>query len=342
MSTKTNELLKMKRKYLILASATLLFACSSCGIGSKKTNTQESEVDTIKAPEFDADSAYQYVKAQVDFGPRVPNTKQHVACGEYLAKKLASMGAKVTDQYANLIGYDGTTLKARNIIGSFAPENKKRVLLFAHWDTRPWADMDKNESNHHTPILGANDGASGVGVLLEIARLIGKKAPTIGVDIIFFDAEDYGTPEFYKGEHNEESWCLGTQYWAQNPHVEGYNARFGILLDMVGGKGATFYKEAYSKEFSPSTVKKVWDKANTLGYAGMFVNEDGGRVTDDHLFVNRIAKIPSIDIIPTDMSTPEGGFGYFWHTLDDNMNVIDKTTLKAVGQTVMEVVYNEK
>lgn len=332
----------MKRKYLILVSASLLIACTSCGISSKKTNTKEAEVATVKAPDFDADSAYQYVKAQVDFGPRVPNTKQHVACGEYLAKKLASMGAKVTDQYANVIAYDGTVLKARNIIGSFAPENKKRVLLFAHWDTRPWADMDKDESKHHTPILGANDGASGVGVLLEMARLMGQKAPTIGVDIIFFDAEDYGTPQFYTGEHKEESWCLGTQYWAHNPHVEGYNARFGILLDMVGGKGATFYKESYSKEFSPSTVKKVWDKANTLGYASMFVDEDGGLVTDDHLFVNRIAKIPSIDIIPTDMSSQEGGFGYFWHTTQDNMDVIDKATLKAVGQTVLEVVYNEK
>lgn len=341
MKTKTNHLLKMKKNYFILASATLLFACASCGINSKKA-TQEAETVTVKAPDFDADSAYLYVKSQVDFGPRVPNTKEHVACGEYLAKQLASTGAKVINQYANVTAYDGTVLKARNIIGSFAPENKKRVLLFAHWDTRPWADMDKDESKHHTPILGANDGASGVGVLLEIARQLGKKAPSIGVDMIFFDAEDYGTPEFYKGEHKEESWCLGTQYWANNPHVEGYNARFGILLDMVGGKGATFYKEAYSTEYSPSTVKKVWDKANTLGYAGLFVNEDGGYVTDDHLFVNRIAKIPSIDIIPSDRSTPEGGFGAFWHTVNDTMDIIDKTTLKAVGQTVLEVVYNEK
>ncbi|SHF08917.1 Peptidase family M28 [Bacteroides luti] len=332
----------MKRNYFILVTAALLFGCASCGNSNKSAMNQTEETTVVKAPDFDADSAYNYVQAQVDFGPRVPNTKQHVACGEYLAKKLASTGAKVIDQYADLTAYDGTILKSRNIIGSFNPETKKRVLLFAHWDTRPWADQDKDESKHHTPILGANDGASGIGVLLEIARQLGKKAPSIGVDIIFFDAEDYGTPEFYKGEHKEESWCLGTQYWANNPHVEGYNARFGILLDMVGGKGATFYKEAYSSEFAKSTVKKVWDKANSMGYASYFINQDGGYVTDDHLFVNRIAKIPSIDIIPTDLSTPDGGFGYFWHTTDDNMSNIDRSTLKAVGQTVLEVVYNEK
>ena len=333
----------MKKNYFILASATLLFACASCGINSNKSATQQTEEATVvKAPDFDADSAYDYVKAQVDFGPRVPNTRTHADCGEYLAGKLASLGAKVTNQYADLTAYDGTILKARNIIGSFNPETKKRVLLFAHWDTRPWADNDKDESKHHTPILGANDGASGVGVLLEIARLMGKKAPSIGVDIIFFDAEDYGTPQFYKGQDKEDSWCLGTQYWAKNPHVEGYNARFGILLDMVGGKGATFYNEAYSNEFAKSAVKKIWDKANTLGYGSYFINENAGYVTDDHLFVNRIAKIPSIDIIPTDRSTEQGGFGYFWHTMDDNMNVIDRSTLKAVGQTVLDVVYNEK
>lgn len=329
----------MKKNYFLLILATLLFACASCGTNNKSSNQKE---EIVKAPDFDADSAYNYVKAQVDFGPRVPNTKEHKNCGEYLAGKLASLGAKVTNQYADLIAYDGSLLKGRNIIGSYNPETKKRVLLFAHWDTRPWADNDKDESKHHTPILGANDGASGVGVLLEIARQINKKAPSIGVDIIFFDAEDYGTPEFYKGEHKEESWCLGTQYWANNPHVEGYNARFGILLDMVGGKGATFYKEGYSKQFAEPIVKKVWSKASSLGYNSYFINEDGGLVTDDHLFVNRIARIPCIDIIPTDMSSQEGGFGAFWHTTDDNMNIIDRSTLKAVGQTVLEVLYNEK
>lgn len=215
-------------------------------------------------------------------------------------------------------------------------------MLFAHWDTRPWADNDPNEQNHHTPILGANDGASGVGVLLEIARLLGQQQPELGVDIIFFDAEDYGAPQFYNGEHKEEYWCLGTQYWARNPHVQGYNARFGILLDMVGGKNATFYKEGYSEKYAKDVNDKVWKKANEMGYGRFFIDKEGSPVTDDHLFINRLAGIPSIDIIPTDEGSELSSFGSFWHTVNDTMDIIDRSTLKAVGQTVLEVIYNEK
>lgn len=149
---------------IVLTSAFVLLSAFSCGGGGKATGTNEqSEKVVVNVPQFDADSAYLYVKNQVDFGPRVPNTKEHVACGNYLAGKLEAFGAKVTNQYADLIAYDGTLLKARNIIGSYKPESKKRIALFAHWDTRPWADNDADEKNHHTPILGANDGASGVG-----------------------------------------------------------------------------------------------------------------------------------------------------------------------------------
>ena len=332
----------MKIKLMYLACALSLIIATSCGANSKKSTTVAENIQTVKAPDFDADSAYQYVNAQVAFGPRVLNTPQHVACGNYLAAKLEKFGAKVTNQYADLLRYDGVILKARNIIGSYKPENKKRVLLFAHWDTRPWADNDPNEQNHHTPILGANDGASGVGVLLEIARLLGQQQPELGVDIIFFDAEDYGAPQFYNGEHKEEYWCLGTQYWARNPHVQGYNARFGILLDMVGGKNATFYKEGYSEKYAKDVNDKVWKKANEMGYGRFFIDKEGGPVTDDHLFINRLAGIPSIDIIPTDEGNELSGFGSFWHTVNDTMDIIDRSTLKAVGQTVLEVIYNEK
>ena len=179
------------------------------------------------------------------------------------------------------------------------------------------------------------DGASGVGALLEIARLVHQQQPELGIDIIFLDAEDYGAHD----QDNEESWCLGAQYWARNPHVQGYNARFGILLDMVGGKNTVFLKESYSEKFAPDVNKKVWKAARKLGYGNLFINEDGGGVTDDHLFINRLARIKTIDIIASD---PEGGFTPTWHTLTDNMDHIDKNTLKAVGQTVLEVIYNEK
>lgn len=328
----------MKHTAMTLLTAFLLFSFSSCGSNSSKTSaTNEPEKKiSVQAPPFNADSAYKYVQTQVDFGPRIPNSKGHVACGEYLAKQLEARGAKVTNQFVDLPAFDGTLLKARNIIGSFNPESKKRIALFAHWDTRPWADNDPDEKNHKTPVSGANDGASGVGVLLEIARLISLQQPELGVDIILFDAEDWGT------SGSEESWALGAQHWARHPHVPNYNARFGILLDMVGGKNATFYKEYYSEYYAKDVNKKVWKKAKQLGHSRFFIDEDGGGTTDDHLYVNRIAKIKTIDIVPHHPECEASSFGPTWHTVNDNMENIDPATLQAVGQTVVEVIYNEK
>ncbi|MCK9161071.1 MAG: M28 family peptidase [Bacteroidaceae bacterium] len=331
----------MRKNYICLILTLLMCSAFSCG-GSKNTSSsnEQNKKIIVCVPTFNADSAYVYTAHQVEFGPRVPNTKTHDDCGNYLAQQLKIFGAKVTKQSAGVIAYDGTLLKATNIIGSYRPESKKRIALFTHWDTRPWADEDPDPKNHHTPILGANDGASGVGVLLEIARLMQHQLPDLGIDLIFLDAEDYGDPEFYKGERKEESWCLGTQYWARNPHVDGYNARFGILLDMVGGQNAAFLKEAYSEQFAPDINKKVWKIAKQLGYGKYFIDKSCGYVTDDHLFVNNLAHIKTIDIINNDMSG-KTSFGPTWHTLNDNMEHIDKSTLKAVGQTVMEVIYNE-
>jgi len=331
----------MKNIYLLTLAVSLYLCAASCG-GSKTKVTENNNVITVKAPVFNADSAYFFVKAQVDFGPRTPNSKGHSLCGKYLVDKLKSFGASVIEQNCDLTGYDGTTLKSTNIIGSYKPDIKKRIVLFSHWDSRPWADNDPDKSNWHKPILAANDGASGVGILLEIARLIQKQQPEMGVDIIFLDAEDYGTPQFYNGPDDENSWALGAQYWARNPHIDNYNARFGILLDMVGGKGSTFYKEAYSEDCASSINKKIWKTASDLGFSQYFINKRGDRVTDDHTFINDIAKIPTIDIIPFDANSKTQSFGPTWHTVADNMDNIDKATLKAVGQTVLQVIYNEK
>ena len=297
---------------------------------------QQSKVETksVTIPIFSSDSAYNYVKQQVDFGARVPNTKAHKACAAYLSATLERFGAQVTEQRATLTAFDGTALEAINIIGSFQPEKKSRVLLFAHWDTRPWADNDPDKRNHNTPVMGANDGASGVGVLLEIARQLGKTQPEIGVDIIFFDAEDYGA------SHIQDSWCLGAQYWARNPHVKGYRAKYGILLDMVGAPGAMFYREQISDYFAKNIVDKVWAQAKNLGFSNYFINQKGGMITDDHLYVNQLIGIPSIDIIQYDPHS-ESGFGHYWHTVNDTMENIDKNTLYAVGTTVLHVLYNE-
>lgn len=333
----------MTVKNITLACFLLCLIACSCGNKTTKSNSDTSTVQSYikKSPDFNADSAYFYVKKQVDFGPRVPNTQQHVECGDYLVSELKRYGAKVTEQKADLKAYNGTILKSRNIIGSFNVENSNRVLLFAHWDTRPYSDHDPDEKLHRDPVLGANDGASGVGVLLEIARQIQSTAPNPGIDIIFFDAEDYGTPDFAEEVTEGEWWCLGSQYWSKNPHVAGYKARYGILLDMVGAVDATFYKETISKQNASRVVENVWNTARELGYGKFFVDKNGGSVMDDHVPVIQNLRIPCIDIIQYDPNTPSN-FGWYWHTSKDNMDNISKETLKAVGQTVLEVIYKEK
>ena len=293
------------------------------------------------SPEFNADSAYMFVKRQVDFGPRIPNSVAHIECGDYLVTKLKEFGAEVIEQKTTLKTYDGTELNARNIIGVYNPENKKRILLFAHWDTRPFADQEPDKTKQTQPILGANDGASGVGVLLEIARQLNSKPIDVGIDIIFFDAEDWGQPSYEQNQVPGDWYCLGSQFWAKNPHTPKYRAKYGILLDMVGAPNATFYKEGYSVKYASNITEKVWTCASRLGYGSFFINRSGGYIIDDHLAVNKLRRAPSINIIHTSDDTPHG-FGNFWHTHKDNMDVIEKTTLKAVGQTVMEVIYTEE
>lgn len=312
----------------------LLVAC-----GGKKAPQTAQPQSSVVVPAFNADSAYRYAAQQVAFGPRVPNTEAHVACGNWLVQELERFDAKVTSQHITLRAYDGTPLKARNIIGSYKPETNKRVLLCAHWDSRPWADADPDPKNHRNPILGANDGASGVGVLLEIARQLQAQPTDIGVDIIFFDAEDYGTHADDTEPADGITWCLGSQYWARVPHVEGYMARFGILLDMVGGKDARFHREGYSDGYAKHIVDKVWAAAHATGFGQWFPYADGGVITDDHVPINQIARIPCIDIIG---HYPETGFAPTWHTMDDTMENIDPAVLRAAGQTVMQVIYNER
>lgn len=293
-------------------------------------------------PTFNADSAYTFIAAQCAFGPRAMNTKSHDECGEWIAKKFESYGCKITNQRAELRGYDGTMLRSRNIIASYKPEATTRVLLCAHWDTRPWADNDPDSTNWRKPIDGANDGASGVGVMLEIARLLQQnKDLAIGVDFVCLDAEDWGTPKWSNQADSEDTWALGAQYFATNLPT-GYEARYGILLDMVGGRGSKFYREGMSMAFAPDIVKKVWRAARAAGFGSYFPKTDGGMITDDHVPLNQKANIPTIDIIPYYPDCVQSSFGPTWHTINDNLQNIDPNTLKAVGQTVIQVLFTEK
>ncbi|MGB1055877.1 MAG: M28 family peptidase [Flavobacteriales bacterium] len=319
-----------------------LLTLAACGTDSGSGTTrgpQNSSVEDIATPEFNEDSAYAYVAAQVAFGPRVPNTDSHGACAAWLANELTRHGAQVTVQEGRARAFDGTILNMKNIVGSFHPESRDRVLLFAHWDTRPFADKDSLRQRE--PIDGANDGASGVGVLLEIARQLGQNPADIGVDIAFFDAEDYGRPEWLPSSQNGyKDWCLGSQFWAANPHRPGYRARFGILLDMVGARDAVFNQEGTSLRLAPHVVRKVWKRASDFGFGSRFSSRSTPQTIDDNLFVSELAGIPSANIVDYRVNVRPMGYGPFHHTHADNMDIIDPQTLDVVGTTVLSVVYN--
>ena len=325
---------QMLRNCIFLLLYCLLFACST----EPEQQTKEVPKAKIEVPIFNPDSAYYFVEKQVNFGPRVISSAPWKNCAIWLEKKFKTYTPNVIVQEAPITTYDGKKHTLKNIIASFSPEKNNRIALFAHWDSRHIADHDTK--NQDAPILGANDGGSGVGVLLELARQFSIKNPTIGVDIILFDAEDYGQPEDSKFPIMQDSWCLGSQHWSKNPHKPNYYARYGILLDMVGAKNATFRKEEISSYYAPNILEKVWRKANQLGYGNHFVFENAKQIVDDHLYVNQITGIPTIDIIEYDPAT-ESNFNKHWHTHKDDMDNIDKNTLNAVGQTLLEVIYNE-
>lgn len=324
-----------------IALTLLLFILTlSCG-GRKAAKANTDSANKVQVPEFCADSAYSFIKEQTDFGPRVPNTKAHDDCGLWIASKLEEYGAEVHLQEFTTQTFDKTTLKCTNIIGKINPNSSTRIILCSHWDSRPWADNDPDPANWSKPVDAANDGASGVGVILEIARQLQKKAPQIGVDCILVDAEDWGPGNNFQGRHLETYWGLGTQYWAKQKNQTSYHARYAILLDMVGGKGAQFARERYSVMYGKNVVDKVWDMAAQLGFGSLFKSKEGGFVTDDHYFINTIAKIPAIDIIPYLPNCKQSSFGPTWHTASDNIDNIDKNVLDAVGKTLLAVIYNE-
>ena len=326
----------MNSKYIFLSFLIVATLFSSC-----KSNKQVEEVLNPVGPAFIADSAMAYCQAQCDFGPRTMNSKAHDLCEEWIINKFKGFGLEVETQKADLTGWDGTKLHSTNIIAHFNQQAERRILICAHWDSRPWADNDPDSTNWHKPVLAANDGASGVGVMLEVARLLQNDTTlAIGVDLVCFDAEDYGTPQWAeKNEDSEKTWALGAQYWAKNL-PEGYNPQFGILLDMVGGQGAKIYQEHFSLRYAASIVDKVWSAARHAGFSSVFANEVGGGVTDDHIPVNE-AGIPTVDIIPFYPDCRQSSFGPTWHTINDDMEHLDINTLKAVGQTLIQVIYSE-
>lgn len=308
----------------------------------KPSEVSVTGTSTIVIPSFNADSALAFVKTQTDFGARVPGSSAHAACASWLKNTLLHYTPNVIVQEFKSRVYNGQVFTGKNIIASFNPDSKARIMLTSHWDSRPFADHDPDPSRRDEPVMGANDGASGVGVILEIARILKDNQPKVGIDIIFFDLEDYGPKEDSQTEKVNENWGLGSQYWSKNPHIPDYRARFVILLDMVGASDAKFRREGFSMYFAPDKVKKVWDIAAGLGYQDYFLYENGGYINDDHYFINEIRKVPAIDIIHLDPSSSNGSFYEYWHTTGDTFDKIDKKTLRVVGEVLVKVVFTEK
>jgi len=326
----------------------LLFSCESdVDIDSKINPEIKKEEKVIKptvvTPKFNSDSAFLYVQKQVDFGPRVPNTVEHDKCGEWMASELVKYGFDTIVQRGRVLAFNGNVLNMQNIIGQYNKEEKERVMFCAHWDTRPFADRDTENKN--VPIDGANDGASGVGVLLEVARQISVQNPRLGVDIIFFDAEDYGAVQVTESMQDlssmTDTWCLGSQYWCKNPPIPNYKPKYGVLLDMVGAEDAIFPKDAVSRHYAGGLMNKVWKAAQNMGYGNYFVNQLAGAITDDHTYINEMTNIPVIDVIHYIPNGNYGDFGKFHHTHADNMGIVSKKTLGVVGEVMLHIIYQE-
>jgi hypothetical protein len=326
---------------IILILSLALIACNN---SAKKIAVNNPETDSVKVkvniPVFNEDSAFAYTAKQCEFGPRVNNTAAHEKCAQWLISKMKTWSADVIVQKNQVRAFDGTSLKIKNIITSFNPAATTRILLCSHWDSRPFADQDEDATKHRTPIDGANDGASGVGVLMEIASILKEHKITIGIDIAFFDAEDYGEPEGDTKHQSDDNWALGTQFWCKNPHVPNYHANFGILLDMVGVADAKFTEEGTSLQYAPDIVNKVWNTAARAGFANYFPTQQTAAINDDHYSINHLTSIPTIDIIHHDDAT-RSGFYKNWHTLKDNIANVDKKPLKAVGQTLLTLIFEE-
>ena len=335
----------MKKILLGMVMGMLMVACGT----TKKSQGEEQKAVSIA---FCADSAYAFCAAQCQYGPRTMNSVAHEECGQWIAEKFRQYGCDVELQRADLKGYDGTILKSTNIIAKSqkltaksrqltANSQQPRILICAHWDSRPWADNDPDSANWRKPVMAANDGASGVAVMLEIARLLQQNdSASVAVDFVCFDAEDWGTPQ-WENDSDGDSWALGAQYWATNcPKQIANSYQYGILLDMVGGQSARFYQEYFSMKYARNIVEKVWQAASAAGYGSYFPAKDGGGVTDDHLPVNEKAGIPCIDIINHYPDCEQSNFGPTWHTINDDMQHIDKNTLQAVGQTLIQLLFS--
>ena len=325
----------MKRLAIIAACLLVLAGCKNKE--TKPAATQAVDYTQVATPEFSVDSAYSYAVAQLAFGNRTPGSKAWEQCAAYIAAQMQYWCDTVIIQPFKATLWDGTMVPGRNIIASLNPQASKRVLLAAHWDSRQWADHDPDEGNHRKPVPGANDGASGVAVLMEMARVMSQMPPSVGVDFIFFDVEDQGQPE-WADNYEDNTWCKGSQFWAQNRHMPAYTAVYGVLFDMVGTAQPRYTKEQVSRHYAPGLTDKLWGAAAAMGYGNIFVAQNTDPILDDHLYVNQIAGIPMVDIVQNSGTT---SFFTHWHTTTDNLNNLSAETMRIVATVTMKTIYGD-
>ncbi|MBN2033832.1 MAG: M28 family peptidase [Deltaproteobacteria bacterium] len=281
-------------------------------------------------PAFKGKDAFAYLIKQTDFGPRNPNSRGHTECLKFLYDSLCRSADSVRLQHFTHTGYENEELWLTNVIASFRPEFKERILFCAHWDTRPRAERDTNIMRKNQPILGANDGASGVAVLLHLADLMKISPPPVGVDIVLFDGEDYGV------EGDLSNYLLGSRFFVRKK-VADYQPRFGILLDMVGDKFLQIFKEQNSLHFAPQIVELVWEKARELGIT-QFSPQTGHAIFDDHIPLNE-AGIRAVNLI--DFNYPDESHR-FWHTHKDVPENCSPESLQAVGVVITGILYSQQ
>ena len=311
-----------------LMGGTLLAGCADgagngSGNGGEVVSSRRIDPEERRAPDFDADAAFALLERQVGFGPRVPGTEGHAAQLAWMRAYLEERADTVVVQPFTHTGPRGETLELTNLFARFRPDVRDRVLLLAHWDTRPTADEEPDSVRRLQPIDGANDGASGTAVLLQLADVLSRHSPPIGVDLLLVDGEDYAPDHMY----------LGATWFAENK-PRGYEPFYGILLDMVADETPRFQQEGYSREYAPEVVDRVWRMAERLGYAALFPPTRGIHVTDDHVPLNE-AGIRTIDIIDFDY----GPGNAYWHTLDDTLDHVRPEGLEAVGTVIAELIY---
>ncbi|MCI0706639.1 MAG: M28 family peptidase [Ignavibacteriae bacterium] len=310
----------------------LALAAVSCTKQQEQSEPQPSpriEEALVSVPEFDSQSAFKYLTTQTDFGPRNPGSQGHRACLTFLQTELSKYAEAVTVQNFSGADYKGKQYQLTNVVSSFNLQATDRILLTAHWDTRPWADEDANTAKHNTPVLGANDGASGVAVMLEIARVLKQQPPPIGVDIVLFDGEDIGK------SGSLDTWCLGSKHFARTK-ATGFNPRFAINIDMIGDKMLAIPREEYSEQNVPDVVNMIFSIAGKLNLH-QFADKRGSAVYDDHIPLNDVG-IRAVDLI--DFNYPDETNRY-WHTTEDTPDKCSAESLGAVGKVLLYVIYSK-